>query len=147
MMNSEEKGIIGEAQEGGFPVVYKFVDELPSEEIRGRFGWLTVISWKYDGGNRNGMPPEETNSRMISLEHAIEDNLESKGHCWHAYSRTGNSLKELVYYISDRDQFMKAFNDSFKDQPRYPLEINFYEDRAWEDFQKLREMFRQDEGE
>ena len=143
MMNPEEKGIIGEVEEGGFPVVFKFVDELPSEETRGRFGWLTVVSWKYDGSQRNGMPPEETNSYMRSLEHAIEDNLESKGYCQHAYSRTGNSLKELVYYISDREQFMKAFNNALRDRPRYPLEINFYEDRAWEDFQKILEMFRQ----
>lgn len=141
-MEQEEKGIIGEALENGFPVVYKFVDDLPSEETRGRFGWLTVISWKYDGSQRNGMPPDETNSRMMSLEHEIEHNLESKGHCQHAYSRTGNGLKELVYYISDRDQFMEAFNHALKDQPRYPLEINFFEDRAWDDFQKILEMFR-----
>jgi hypothetical protein len=141
MTDSQEKGVIGEILEGGFPVVFKFVDELPSEEARGRFGWLTVVSWKYDGTQRNGMPPEEVNMRMISLEHTI-DGLESQGHCIHAYSRTGNSLKELVYYISDRDQFMETFNNALKDQPPYPVEITFYEDRSWEDFQKVLEMFR-----
>ena len=142
-MNGEEKGIIGELEEAGFPVVFKFVDNLPSEETRARFGWLTVITWKYDGSQRNGMPPDETNSQMRSLEHAVEDNVESKGHCRHAYSRTGNSLKELVYYICDRDEFMRAFNAALKGHPRYPLEINFYEDRGWEDFQKILAMFRQ----
>jgi hypothetical protein len=142
MTDSQEKGVIGEIREGGFPVVFKFVDELPSEETRGRFGWLTVVSWKYDGTQRNGMPPEEINLRMISLEHIIEDGLENQGHCVHAYSRTGNSLKELIYYISDRDQFMEAFNNALKDQPPYPVEITFYEDRSWEDFQKVLEMLR-----
>jgi len=140
-MNGEEKGIIGEVEEDGFPVVFKFVDELPSEETRGRFGWLTVITWKNDGNQRNGMPPEETNSQMRNLEHAIEENIQSKGHCLHAYSKTGNSLKELVYYISDRDEFMREFNAALRGQPRYPLEIDFYEDGGWQDFQKILEMF------
>jgi hypothetical protein len=100
--------------------VFKLVDELPFEDTRGRFGWLTVVSWKYDGGQPNGMPAESINRGMIALEHAIED-LEQEGHCLHAYSRTGNNLKELVYYIADRDRFMEAFNEALKDQPRIRL--------------------------
>ncbi len=142
MADSQEKGIIGEIVEDGFPVVFNLIDEFPSEDTRGRFGWLTVVSWKYDGSQRNGMPAEGVNLRMIDLEHAIED-LEQEGYCRHAYSRTGNSLKELAYYISDRDRFMEAFNEALKDQPPYPIEITFYEDRAWKDFRKILEMFRQ----
>lgn len=61
MTESQGKGIIGEIKEDGFPVIFKFVDDLPSEETRGRLGWLTAVSWKYDGHQRNGMPPEEIN--------------------------------------------------------------------------------------
>ena len=87
------------------------------------------------------MPPEEINFRMLALEHRVDD-LEQEGYCRHACSRTGNGLKELVYYISDREQFMEAFNDALKDQPPYPIEITFYEDRVWEDFGRILEMFR-----
>src|SRR5262245_6087826 len=130
MTDSQEKGIIGEIVEDGFPVVFKFVNELPAQDTRGRYGWLTVVSWKYDGSQRNGMPRQEVNSRMIDLEQAIET-LEEEGHCLHAYSRTGNGLKELVYYISDRDRFMQAFNEALKNRPTYPIEITFYEDQEW----------------
>lgn len=78
---------------------------------------------------------------MIDLEHAIE-NLEQEGYCLYAYSRTGNNLKELVYYISDRDEFMEEFDKALRDQPVYPIEINFYEDRGWKDLQQILEMFR-----
>jgi hypothetical protein len=142
MTEPQERGVIGEIREDGFPVVFKFVDELPSAETHGRFGWLAVLSWKYDGRQRNGMPPEEINLGMLDLEHAVEG-LEQEGYCRHAYSRTGNGLKELVYYISDRDQFMGAFNGALRDQPPYPIEITFYEDRGWEDFRKILQMFRQ----
>ena len=88
MADSQEKGIIGEIVEDGFPVVFKLVDELPFEDTRGRFGWLTVVSWKYDGRKRNGMPPEGVNSRMISLEHAFETALEEQG-----YTGAGDARK------------------------------------------------------
>jgi hypothetical protein len=141
MSEAQDLGIIGEIQEDGFPVVFKFVDEYPSPDIRTTFSWLTVISWKYDGQDRNGMPPEEINQRMIALEHAIEESLQDKGFCRHAYSRTGNHRKELVYYITDREDFMAAFNEALESHPRYPIEINFYEDLEWQDLQKILEMF------
>lgn len=143
MAETQELGIIGQTTEDGFPVVFKFVDELPHQEDRERLPWLTVISWKYDGSSRNGMPPETVNQEMLALEHAI-DGTESPALCRHAYSRTGNGLKELVYYTSDQDQFMDALNDALREHPRFPIEITFYEDRQWSDFQKLRERFKQE---
>jgi hypothetical protein len=141
MGQTQESGIIGEAKEDGLPVIYKLVDESPSAEVRNRYRWLTVVSWKYDRSVRNGMPPEDTNKQMIALEHAIED-LERGALCRHAYSRTGNGLKEFVYYISDRDRFMDAFNNALSEHPPYPIEISFYEDPPWEEFERIRGLFR-----
>lgn len=134
-------GIIGRMKEDGLPVIYRFVDELPSQATRERFHWLAAISWKYDRSVRNGMPPESTNKQMIALEQVIGE-LEDVALCRHAYNRTGNGLKELVYYISDRDQFMAAFNDALREHPRYPIDITFYEDPGWEDFQRIRGSFK-----
>ena len=141
MSGAQEQGIIGKVQENGLPVIYKFVDELPNELIRSTYSWLTVISWKYDGSSRNGMPPEDANQRMMALEDVFDVHLEDSGLCKHAYSRTGNDLKEFAYYISDRDTFMAAFNDALKEHPRYPIEINFYDDPEWKDFQTIRALF------
>lgn len=58
-MDKEAKGIIGEATEGGYPVIYSFVNELPAKEIRRDLNWLVVISWKYDGVSNNGMPSKD----------------------------------------------------------------------------------------
>ena len=138
----EEKGIIGEYEEEGLPVVVKFVDELPGKQIRSRYPWLTVITWRYDGPERNGMPPERTNEQMLSLERAIDESLVETELCLHAYSRTGNNLKELVYYIRDREEFISHFNTALADHPPYPIEINFYEDLEWKDFQQLQSRFQ-----
>ena len=136
--NAEEaKGNIGRFYEDGLPVIYKFVNELPETEVRDKLQWLTVVSWKYDGAENNGMPLSEENQRMIVLEEIIDDELESSNVSRHVYSRTGNNLKNLVYYIHDRDQFLEKFNRAFAKHARYPPEITFYEDREWEDFRSL----------
>jgi hypothetical protein len=64
---AHEPGIIGETEEGGFPVVFKFVDELPSPDVRETLPWLTVIAWNYDGRSRNGMPSALVMSQMVAL--------------------------------------------------------------------------------
>lgn len=133
----EEKGIIGRVYEDGSPVIYKFVNELPDKSLMAKLTWLTVISWKYDGSSNNGMPLEDENQRMITLEDAIEDHIETDDVLRHVYSRTGNGLKELVYYTHDQDHFLALFNSAFRDHPRYPIEINFYRDEEWEDFKRL----------
>lgn len=136
--NAEEaKGIIGRMHEDGRPVIYKFVNEMPPAAVRQQLQWLTVISWKYDGSSNNGMPLPNDNQRMIKLEETIEDQIENDRVLRHAYSRTGNNLKELVYYIHSRDAFLEAFNKALATQPRYPIEISFYQDAKWEEFQRL----------
>lgn len=123
------------------PIVYKYLSQLPNEKERDKLNWLTVISWKYDGSINNGMPPQETNDSMIALEDALET-IKGEGNIYEmAYTATGNDLKEFVYYISDRDAFMKNFNEALSDHPSYPLAINFYEDPDWSDLSKLHANF------
>lgn len=140
----DETGIIGRAYEDGMPVIYKFVNELPEDKIRSSLTWLTVISWEYDGSPNNGMPLHNDNQAMIALEDAIEELIGNRHLLRHAYSRTGNNLKELCYYINDQDQFMEALNKSLSDHPRYPIEINFYHDAEWDDFKRLLNDFSKD---
>lgn len=137
----EEKGIIGRVHENGLPVIYKFVNKLPQNTIRSNLSWLTVISWKYEGSLNNGMPLSDENQRMITLEDAIEDHIENDQVLRHVYSRTGNNLKELVYYINDQEKFLETFNKALSGHPRYPIEINFYQDSDWEDFKRLLNNF------
>ncbi len=124
----------------GYRIVMKAMQELPAESVRNQFTWLTVVSWRYDRTENNGMPVPETNSQMINLEDAI-DAIQEKDLCVQVYTKTGNGLKELVYYIGDRDDFMKAFNEVLADHPRYPLNIEFFEDPEWSDLQTVHKVY------
>jgi len=133
----EPKGIIGRMYIDGFPVIYKFVNEFPAEEIRLQYPRLVVVSWQYDGSENNGMPKESVNKEMIELEDTLEEGIENQGICKHVYSRTGNNLKELVYQIRSDETFLESLNKSLAGHPRYPIEITFYEDKEWQDFKEL----------
>ena len=61
---------------------------------------------------------------MIALEDALESEVEGANVCEHAISRTGNNLKELIYYSRDRDQFIKALNAALAEHDRYPIETS-----------------------
>ena len=126
--------------EDGRPVLYKaLIDKLPAAAAREKLPWLTIIEWPYDGSENNGMPPESEILRMATLEDAISTQLEREGFLRHAYSRTGNDLKEFVYYINDRDTFIEAFNAALAGYERYPIDIIFQEDPAWDYVQELLE--------
>lgn len=137
MSVENNKGIIGEYYENELPVIVKFVNELPAQEIRSKFTILTVISWKYNGCNNNGMPEDEINLKMVSLESAIENSDNNNSNYTHAYSRTGNNIKELIYYSCSQETFMDNLNETLAENERYPIEINFYEDSEWLELQKL----------
>ncbi len=116
------------------------MEDLPPEGVRERFGWLTVVSWRYDGAKNNGMPTTDVHEQMVLLEDSI-DSLQEAGLCVQVYTKTGNGLKELVYYIGDREEFMRAFNEALADQPIYPLEIEFFEDPEWSDLQTVHSVY------
>ena len=140
-LEQEDKGIIGRYYEDEKPVIMKFVNELPDEETMNKLPFLTIVSWKYDGSQNNGMPNSEVNQRMIALEDAIENSQPKADVFKHAYSRTGNNLKEFAYYSTSQDNFMSLLNLTLKNHERYPIEINFYEDKEWADFKVVLKDF------
>ena len=140
-LEAEESWVVGKAKRNGKPVIYKLISELPAPELREKLPWLTVLAWKYDGSQHNGMPPEAINQRMIKLEDQLET-IAGKGQLYiDVYTSTGNDLKEFVFHISDRDLFMRQLNLALKGQPRYPLDITFYQDPNWADVANLLQDF------
>lgn len=139
---SEENGIIGRYYENGLPVIVKFVNELPEIEITNKFQILVVISWKYDGERNNGMPIKRDNAKMIVFEDLIMNSDLLENSFIHAYSRTGNNLKELIFYCETQEEFMDMINLTLAKYERFPIEINFYEDIEWSEFKTLLKDFK-----
>ncbi len=141
-LEEDSKGVIGRFKENDNPVIVRFVNEIPNEHITSKLSFFTVVAWKYDGSENNGMPTNSINTKMIKLENTLESVFKLNEVCRHAYNRTGNNLKEFNYYINDRDEFMKHFNHALRNHEQYPIEVSFYEDPKWTEFKKLIEDFK-----
>ncbi len=140
---SASTGLIGRFYENDLPVIVKFNNEFPDNSFRAKHPMLTVVSWIYKGEENNGMPLSESNNKMMRLEQTLETVMDSSEAFLHAYSRTGNNLKELCYYSTSQDDFMKLFNAALAKQERYPIEINFFEDEEWSELKKLIAEFKE----
>ncbi len=131
----DELGVIGEATENGFPIIYSFIKELPLRDVMSSLPLLVVIKRKYEG-NELGFPDKLTQDKIYELENYIEK-LERSNCCYRAYGRTGENSKEMVYYTSSQSFFMEQFNKLLANKPTYPIEITFYEDEDWSDYKEV----------
>jgi hypothetical protein len=139
--NEKETGVIGKVYENGLPVIYAFVNEDPTQENIARFSSLTIISWEYDGSNNNGMPEEEINMQMLTLEDALSQEFENSTNSMWVFNRTGNNLKEFAYYINSRDKFIEDLNKALSSHPQFPIDIKFYDDPNWLEITQLLKEF------
>lgn len=141
--DSEAQWIIGEVPIHGRPVLYVLIAELPDPDVRRQLPQLVVVSWKYNGDDNNGMPPPETNSRMMELDDILSSQFEDKVDSFRAYSRTGDNLKEFTYYVASTDAFMDRLNASLRDSPWFPIEITFVHDADWSDLRDIASLFNE----
>jgi hypothetical protein len=132
---------VAEGTVDGLPLVVRYRSELPDQETRETYRWLAVISWSYSQG-QSGMPQKEENARMNEMEDAVEADVESRGYCVQAVTRTGNGTRVWSYYIRERDEFTVALNRALSGKPRLPIQINFYEDPSWEELVNVHKSVR-----
>ncbi len=135
LANDAPNWIVAEGQQNGQRVIWKFLGEMPPEQARAGMDVLTVILWKYDGAANQGLPSAAERERMNALEDAVD--LIEAGILQPAFSRTGNNVKELAYYIGDRKRFLASLNQVLRSHPRYPIEISFYEDPQWRELEQF----------
>lgn len=132
----QSRGVIVETRKDGLPILWTYVPEFPAEDVRLAVPWLTVFAWQYDGSSNNGMPTSDVNESMLKLEGAL-GSIERPDFCIEAYRRVGYGLREFVFYVSDREQFMAEFNRNVSGHERYPIEIKFYRDGSWSELREL----------
>ena len=137
---TENSGRIVQTWKDGLRILWTYIPEMPSVDARSVMPWLTVIRWEYDGSGNRGMPSNEENQRMLTLEAALEK-VERPNFCYEAYRRIGAGVREFVYYVADRDTFLEEFN-KYATDPRYPICIKYYKDEAWSDLQDLIDDFK-----
>jgi hypothetical protein len=134
--NLERTGVIAETLKDNLRILWTYVPGMPPEDVRLAAPWLTVVRWLYDGAANEGMPTADDNQHMLQLESILRD-MEDQEVCIEAYRRIGAGLREFVFYIADRDEFLQVFNSQVATHPQYPIEIKFYKDETWSELKDL----------
>jgi uncharacterized protein DUF695 len=114
--------------ETGQVAVFRARFAKPARSDLASLVWAIVIQWPYDGDQ---MPPAEVNAAQQSFEQAV-DPLASSTHSELVHVSTGMGMKEWIFYARSREEFMDELNELLSGHPRYPIDIEFFEDPSWE---------------
>ena len=134
---TDEKYSVAVGNANGSRVIYRYVSVIPKSEVKSRFPWLVVVSWKYAPKDGGGMPDDDAYQSMSNLEDALEEAINGRNLGTDVYVRTGGGLREMGYYISSREEFTQSINNKLKDHPQYPISIEFFSDPEWSDYRTL----------
>jgi hypothetical protein len=134
----DDKWWLARNVESGKEVLYRVRATLPDEATVARYSSLAVVDWVYSPKS-DGMPEHDVAEQMYELEDLVEQEIEGRGMCALAFTRTGNGKKQWNYYVADTKAFQSALLTSIQSKRRFPIQVHFLPDASWD---ALREMHR-----
>lgn len=72
------------------------------------YPYLSIMELGFDEVDENGMPSEEEINEIQELEASVADYIRSAGLGHHCLSETGNSKREIWFYLKDDDESVDA---------------------------------------
>ena len=88
-----------------------------------------TITWKYD--SEAMFPRGAEKEAILTFERLIDPVSGENGFSELVQVSTGGGVKEWLYYVADSDAFMRSLNRYLDRQPKYPIEIKWYDDPGW----------------
>ena len=101
--------------------------------------WRMTFSWVYDGQKNNGMPTPAVREQMNKLEDFLEKEIEKKGVGELAVTRTGDELKQLIYFVHSEESIQPKLNRFAVELSKFPIKISFKYDPDWVALAKILE--------
>lgn len=120
----------------GRVIVYRYVEDFEPGFKRAAFPDRITVSWPYRGAN--GLPSKAEFRAMDDLENILEAAVEARPFARLALVRTGDNLREWVYYAASQQQFMARVNDALHGRPVLPLQFGLASDPHWQRYQDFR---------
>lgn len=134
--------VSAENPETGQAAVFRVRFAKPDRPDLSSLVWAIVIQWPYESDDARQMPPREISAAQQTLEEAL-DPLASSPHSELVHVSTGMGLKEWIFYARTREEFMTQLNELLAGHPRYPIDIEFFDDPKWEVWEDMVKDLRQ----
>ena len=131
--------------EQGLPMMLRFRDIDPGEEVRERFRFLVSILWEYTSENSMKVPTEATLDEMDVFEERFfdaSDAAASWGTCLAV--KTFNGAREWRCYTPDFETFTEEFNAAIEGVGPFPLKFQVLEDPEWKGLAEYRDLVAED---
>jgi len=120
-------------------VLFRYRADINPEICFSDYPTLVSVTWEFaeydDPFKFQGSIEEHHSDLEQSLEHLIEE-----GSGVLILVRTGEGVKEWLWYVKNFEDWMIKLNQSFSDKPAFPIKINPYDDPEWGTFKQLNEM-------
>lgn len=128
IVSFEDEWQLSRTEDGA--LIIRSLAKFREEAARAGRPILIVVNWKY-GPEESGMPDAETLAAIVQFEDALYESLDDE---WGVEAATviGNGAKEWRFYTSSPETFYAGLNEALAGHPRYPLELEAFEDPNWE---------------
>ena len=119
--------------------VYRYRTEIIPPVNTSDFPTLVAITWEFGDYEDPFKFQRSVEEHHADLEQSL-DHLNGEENGFLFLVRTGDELKEWVWYVKDFENWMVKLNEAFAGKPAFPIRIDPYEDPEWTTFKQVNEI-------
>ncbi|MES1220388.1 MAG: DUF695 domain-containing protein [Bacteroidota bacterium] len=138
--NTEEDtySILEAELEGGNMLLAVINIELLNWDSKASHPWIAVLTIKYDGSKRNGMPGDDDYNLMNTIEDEITAELKGIDGYLNIGRQTANGKRNIYFACKDFRKPSKVFYIKQQDYSKqFEMEYEIYKDKYWQSFERF----------
>lgn len=120
----------GERESGPFLLRYR-QPVLQASDVNGYVRCLRIV-WAYAAENSGTLPEEHAQSAMNSFENRLCEALEYDALAVLVAVLTFDGARQWIFYTSDISECGQRINTMPQEEDAYPVELDAFDDSAWE---------------
>jgi hypothetical protein len=95
------------------------------------------VIWECQEIGNNEMPSQPELERMTTCEENLETICKECGNAVLLFVITGSGIRQWVLHCQDVNEFTMWINKVFPHSPPFPIELEFEEDKDWNEYREV----------
>ena len=120
-------------------VLYRYRAAINPNVSYSDYPTLVAITWEFADYDDPFKFQGSVEEHHYDLEHSL-NHLNGDENGFLILIRTGEGVKEWLWYVKDFEDWMAKLNQSFSGKPAFPIKIDPYDDPEWGTFKQLNEL-------
>lgn len=137
--DSDEYSLLEAELKSGNKMIAVVNTQLIDWDCKASHPWISVITFKYDGSNNNGMPQEDDYNILNEIEENLQKELLAIGGYLHIVRQTANNERDIYFACKDFRLPSKVFFATQKNYcDKFEISYDIYKDKYWQSFDRFR---------